>query len=62
MEINVYTLGHIAANCYTVLSADAALVIDPGQFSDAVANFLNQNDKKRQPFGYRFIFNYLQTS
>lgn len=48
MEINVYTLGHIAANCYTVLSADSALVIDPGQFSDAVANFLNQNaDKQR---------------
>ena len=48
MEIKVIRLGHIAVNCYMILSDKAAIVIDPGFSSKVVENFLIENaDKER---------------
>lgn len=46
MKIDVMPLGHIAANCYMLLSNNAAVVIDPGIFSQKVEDFLNDNSEK----------------
>lgn len=48
MKIDVIPLGHIAANCYMLLSDNAAVVIDPGIFSQRVKDFLNENSEKER--------------
>ena len=48
MKIDVIPLGHIAANCYMLLSDNAAVVIDPGIFSQKVKDFLNENFEKER--------------
>ncbi|MEE1075367.1 MAG: MBL fold metallo-hydrolase [Acutalibacteraceae bacterium] len=48
MEIEVITLGHIAVNCYMVSTEKAALVIDPGFKSQAVMDFLFENESKER--------------
>ncbi len=48
MEIKVLSLGDIQVNCYLVLSQNAALVIDPGYYSEKAEEFLkNNSDKER---------------
>ena len=48
MEIKVITLGHIAVNCYMILTNKTAIVIDPGFESQVVEDFLLDNaDKER---------------
>ena len=48
MKIDVMLLGHIAANCYMLLSDNAAVVIDPGIFSQRVEDFLKENSEKER--------------
>ena len=48
MKIDVMPLGHIAANCYMLLSDNAAVVIDPGIFSQRVEDFLIENSEKER--------------
>lgn len=48
MKIDVMPLGHIAANCYMLLSDNAAVVIDPGIFSQRVEDFLKENFEKER--------------
>ena len=48
MEIKVITLGYIAVNCYMVSTEKAALVIDPGFKSQAVMDFLFENESKER--------------
>lgn len=48
MKIDVMPLGHIAANCYMLSSDNAAVVIDPGIFSQRVEDFLKENSEKER--------------
>lgn len=48
MKIDVMPLGHIAANCYMLLSDNAAVIIDPGIFSQKAEDFLNENSEKER--------------
>lgn len=48
MEISVAKLGQIAANCYMILTDKAAVVIDPGQYSNKVSEFLKDNNNKKR--------------
>ncbi len=48
MEIKVLPLGDIQVNCYLISTNNAAIVIDPGFYSEKVFEFLNNNtDKER---------------
>ena len=48
MEIKVLNLGDIQVNCYLISSENAAIVIDPGYYSNKVEEFLKLNcDKQR---------------
>lgn len=48
MKIEVLLKGHLAtyANCYGILTDKAAIVVDPGECTTNVANFLKQNTDK----------------
>lgn len=48
MEIKVFSSASMGANCYTVLSDNAAIVIDPGEFCESVCNFLKENSGKQR--------------
>lgn len=48
MKIDVMPLGHIAANCYMLSSDNAAVIIDPGIFSQKAEDFLNENSEKER--------------
>lgn len=48
MQIKTIPLGNIGANCYTVSSDNAAIVIDPGEFSQEVCTFLEENKEKQR--------------
>lgn len=48
MDIKTLELGDMAANCYLVSTEVAALVIDPGTFSDKAEKFLLQNREKHR--------------
>lgn len=48
MEIKVFPSASMGANCYTVLSGDAAIVIDPGEYCESVCNFLKENSDKQR--------------
>ena len=48
MQIKMHPLGDIGANCYTLLSDEAAIVIDPGEFSQGVCDFLAENSQKKR--------------
>ena len=41
-------LGELGANCYMLLSNNAAVVIDPGCYSREVADFLKENSDKQR--------------
>ena len=43
MEIKVLPLGDIGVNCYLISGDNAAVVIDPGFYSETVLEFLNEN-------------------
>lgn len=48
MKIDRINLGVIDQNCYTVLTEESAILIDPGYYSEKIASFLRDNsDKKR---------------
>lgn len=50
MEVKFLLTGHLAtySNCYGVLTDRAAIVVDPGKYTDEVAQFLKNNaDKTR---------------
>lgn len=48
MEVKLLMSGYFiaSANCYGVLSEDAAVVVDCGKYDDSVAKFLNDNSDK----------------
>lgn len=48
MKIEFLLSGHLAtyANCYGILTDKAAIVVDPGQCTTNVVNFLKQNSDK----------------
>lgn len=48
MEIKVFPSASMGANCYTVLSDNAAIVVDPGEYCESVCNFLNENSDKQR--------------
>ena len=48
MEIKSYPSVSMGANCYTVLSDNAAIVIDPGEYCENVCNFLKENQDKQR--------------
>lgn len=48
MIVKCVALGELAANCYIIESEKAAVVIDPGSYSDMVADFLNRNSDKER--------------
>ncbi len=48
MEIKRLPLGPIEANCYLISTEKAAVVIDPGFYSQEVIDFLNQNSSKER--------------
>lgn len=50
MEIKLLLQGHSIAycNCYGILSDNAAIVVDPGKYSSAVAEFLKENAGKQR--------------
>lgn len=48
MEIKVFPSVSMGANCYTVLSRDAAIVIDPGEYCESVCDFLKENSDKQR--------------
>jgi len=48
MNVKCIALGELGANCYLLQTDKAAVVIDPGAYSDEVGQFLEQNrDKQR---------------
>lgn len=47
MIIDTLPLGPMGANCYMLKTDKAAVVIDPGEYSFAVENFLNENSDKQ---------------
>ena len=55
MEIKVITLGHIAVNCYMILTDKSAIVIDPGFKSQTVEDFLLENSEKEMLGAYLII-------
>ncbi|MBR6532815.1 MAG: MBL fold metallo-hydrolase [Clostridia bacterium] len=48
MEIKVLPLGEIGANCYMLSTEKAAVVIDPGFYSETVSRFLIDNANKER--------------
>lgn len=48
MDIKILPLGDMQANCYLISTAEAALVIDPGDYSRAVEDFLLQGSEKQR--------------
>ena len=46
MEIKRLVLGEISVNCYLISSENAAIVVDPGYYSSAIVDFLNENKEK----------------
>ncbi len=48
MEIKVLPLGDIQVNCYLVSTEKAALVVDPGFYSQKVEEFLKENSHKER--------------
>ena len=48
MKIKVIPSASLGANCYTVLSDNAAIVIDPGEFSQSIYDFLEENKEKQR--------------
>ena len=46
MEIKCLSLGNIGTNCYLLSTDKAAVVIDPGFYSEETAKFLEQNSLK----------------
>lgn len=48
MEIKTVHLGFINENCYLVSSDNAAIVIDPGYYSDEITAFLKDNSSKER--------------
>ncbi len=48
MEIKTLVLGDIAVNCYLVSAENAAVVIDPGYYSNDAESFLKENENKKR--------------
>lgn len=48
MEIKVLPLGDIQVNCYLISTENAALVIDPGFYSNSIEEFLKENSEKNR--------------
>lgn len=48
MEINVLKLGSCETNCYLISTDKAAIVIDPGVYSETVLDFLKNNMEKER--------------
>lgn len=48
MEIKTVVLTALQANCYLISGENAAVAIDPGEYSDTVAEFLRNNSSKER--------------
>jgi len=48
MEIKVLPLGDLGANCYLLKGEKGCIVIDPGDYSVVVENFLSENEDKER--------------